>query len=62
MLVTFTNRNGGVSQGVYSSLNLGDHVGDDQSLVLRNRDAIAALHGPLQFKKSPMKHQPLILS
>jgi YfiH family protein len=49
MLVTFTKRHGGFSQGVYSSLNLGDHVGDDESLVLRNRDALAALHGPLQF-------------
>jgi YfiH family protein len=49
MLVTFTNRNGGVSQGVYSSLNLGDHVGDVASDVLRNREAITALHGPMQF-------------
>ena len=49
MLVTFTNRNGGVSQGAYSTLNLGDHVGDASSDVLRNRDSIAALHGPVQF-------------
>ena len=28
---------GGVSDGVFSSLNLGDHVGDDPSLVLQNR-------------------------
>ena len=49
MLVTFTNRTGGVSQGAYSTLNLGDHVGDASSDVLRNRDSIAALHGPVQF-------------
>ena len=49
MLVTFTNRNGGVSQGAYSTLNLGDHVGDASSDVLRNRDSIAARHGPVQF-------------
>jgi len=49
MLVTFTNRHGGVSQGVYSSLNLGDHVGDLAADVLRNRGTLTALHGPTQF-------------
>jgi YfiH family protein len=49
MPVTFTNRHGGVSQGVYSSLNLGDHVGDDVANVLRNREAVSAIHGPVQF-------------
>ena len=32
-----TTRKGGVSQGVYSSLNLGDHVGDDPVAVASNR-------------------------
>jgi hypothetical protein len=49
MLVTFTNRHGGVSQGDYSSLNLGDHVGDIAADVLRNRSELTALHGPVQF-------------
>ena len=49
MLITFTNRHGGVSQGVYSSLNLGDHVGDDAADVLRNRSVVTAKHGPVQF-------------
>ena len=49
MLITFTNRHGGVSQGVYSSLNLGDHVGDDAADVLRNRAVVTAIHGPVQF-------------
>jgi YfiH family protein len=49
MLVTFTDRQGGYSQGVYSSLNLGDHVGDIGADVLRNRQSIEALHGPVQF-------------
>ena len=49
MPVTFTNRHGGVSQGVYSSLNLGDHVGDNLTDVLRNREAVSAIHGPVQF-------------
>lgn len=49
MLVAFTNRHGGVSQGVFSSLNLGDHVGDAVADVLRNRAAVSAIHGSLQF-------------
>jgi len=33
----FTERGGGVSQDGYSSLNLGDHVGDDLACVQENR-------------------------
>lgn len=33
----FTTRNGGMSSGPYTSLNLGDHVGDDPSVVSQNR-------------------------
>lgn len=32
-----TTRNGGVSQPPYTSLNLGDHVGDDPAAVIQNR-------------------------
>ena len=49
MLVTFTDRHGGKSQGAYSSLNLGDHVGDSPADVLHNRQILEALHGPVQF-------------
>lgn len=49
MLATFTNRLGGISQGVYSSLNLGDHVGDEASAVMANRESIEKLNGPIQF-------------
>jgi YfiH family protein len=49
MLVTFTDRHGGKSQGAYSSLNLGDHVGDSPSDVLRNRQFVEAQHGRVQF-------------
>jgi YfiH family protein len=35
-----TTRLGGVSEGVYSGWNLGDHVGDDPSLVARNRELL----------------------
>jgi polyphenol oxidase len=34
---TCTTRDGGVSQGRYDSLNLGDHVGDEGPLVAQNR-------------------------
>ena len=36
-----TTRLGGVSQGVFSSLNLGSHVGDDPSDVETNRKIVA---------------------
>lgn len=37
-----TTRTGGVSQGPYASLNLGDHVGDDTAAVGENRRRIVA--------------------
>ena len=37
-----TTRNGGVSQGVFSSFNLGAHVGDDPSAVADNRGRVVA--------------------
>lgn len=41
----FTDRHGGVSTGSYTSLNLGDHVGDDLSAVAENRRRAAAQLG-----------------
>ena len=35
-----TTRNGGVSEGVYRSLNVGSHVGDNLQAVLRNREIV----------------------
>ena len=35
--IAFTGREGGVSEGAYSSLNLGSHVEDDSSSVKENR-------------------------
>ncbi|MDZ7903895.1 MAG: laccase domain-containing protein [Rheinheimera sp.] len=32
-----TTRSGGISNGVFASLNLGDHVGDNPALVAENR-------------------------
>lgn len=41
----FTDRRGGASLGVYESLNLALHVGDDEQTVVANRSLI----GPAQF-------------
>ncbi len=38
-----TTRRGGVSQGPWASLNLGDHVGDDPDAVAANRVAVRSL-------------------
>ena len=40
-----TLRSGGVSGGVYQSLNLGDHVGDAPDRVLENRRRLRSEHG-----------------
>jgi hypothetical protein len=40
-----TTRTGGVSMGVYESLNLGLHVGDDDAHVAENRRRVAAAFG-----------------
>lgn len=40
-----TTRQGGVSTGVFSSLNLGDHVGDNQQRVNENRRRFVASCG-----------------
>ena len=49
MLVTFTDRSGGVSQGAFTSFNLGDHVSDDAADVQTNRALLAGKFGPVQF-------------
>ena len=38
----FSTRTGGVSEGSYASLNLGDHVGDAPAAVAENRSIFAA--------------------
>lgn len=37
-----TTRHGGYSQSPYDAMNLGDHVGDDVSMVQKNRDSLKA--------------------
>ena len=41
----FTTRFGGVSEGAYEGLNLGDHVGDLPANVSKNREILAAVLG-----------------
>ncbi len=44
-----TTRRGGVSQGAYAELNLGDHVGDDAAAVRENRMRIERASAPCFF-------------
>ena len=55
----FTTRQGGVSQGSYASLNLGGHVGDDETTVGQNR---ARLLSALRTVVEPGKPLPYALS
>ncbi len=54
-VVAFTTRQGGVSDGVYASLNLTGGTGDDLARVEENRrracDAIGVLHERLSFNR-----------
>jgi YfiH family protein len=49
MSYSFTKRTGGVSHGAFASLNLGTHVGDEISDVMRNREIVAQEFGPTQY-------------
>ena len=46
----FTNRFGGVSEGKFSSLNLGDHVSDELKDVIKNREILAQNLGVKKLK------------
>jgi len=57
-----TTRYGGVSEGNFSSLNLGDHVGDDSAIVARNRSILverACL--PVQPRWLVQVHGPVVV-
>jgi polyphenol oxidase len=49
MKYRFTNRTGGASTGAFASLNLGLHVGDEESAVIKNRRVLESEFGPIQF-------------
>lgn len=51
-----TTRHGGVSEGRYASLNLGDHVGDDHVAVMQNRDLVAAALGVPRLTVPDQQH------
>jgi len=51
----FTNRFGGVSEGKFSSLNLGDHVGDNPADVIKNREILAQNLGVKKLKFMKVK-------
>lgn len=51
-----TTRHGGVSTGVYESLNLGDHVGDDHEAVLENRRRLCAALGVERLTVADQRH------
>ena len=51
----FTTRFGGVSEGAYKGLNLGDHVGDLPQNALKNRQILAAVLGIAPFNLKFMR-------
>jgi hypothetical protein len=51
-----TTRHGGVSTGVYDSLNLGDHVGDDHANVVENRRRVAEALGVSRLTVADQTH------
>lgn len=44
-----TTRFGGVSEGCFAELNLGDHVGDKVDHLIENRSRLERLTGPVQW-------------
>jgi len=45
VIAGFSNRFGGVSKGIYASLNLAFHVGDERENVSKNREILAQILG-----------------
>ena len=56
-----TDRFGGVSEGPYESLNLGDHVGDDSAHVQENRRRVAQAAGVEQLVIMRQVHGDTVL-
>ena len=55
VIAGFTTRFGGVSDGAYESLNLGDHVGDLPANVAKNREILAAALATAPFNLKFMR-------
>ncbi|MHC0037247.1 peptidoglycan editing factor PgeF [Pseudoneobacillus sp. C159] len=43
LVVGFSTKNGGLSKGDYSTLNMGFHVGDNSDIVCQNKQTIASI-------------------
>jgi purine-nucleoside/S-methyl-5'-thioadenosine phosphorylase / adenosine deaminase len=56
VLAATTTRHGGCSEGVYASLNLGYHVGDDPERVARNRALLCAAVGVEKLTVADQQH------
>jgi purine-nucleoside/S-methyl-5'-thioadenosine phosphorylase / adenosine deaminase len=54
--VLFTTRRGGVSEGPYSSLNLGSWTEDDPARVEANRERVRALAGAARLQQGRQVH------
>ncbi len=50
--IAFTEREGGVSEGPYASLNTASHVGDDLACVQRNRERVLTMLGGVASSSS----------
>ncbi|MEH6550510.1 MAG: peptidoglycan editing factor PgeF [Pseudomonadales bacterium] len=57
-----TRRSGGVSQPPYDSLNLGDHVGDDDIAVRSNRDLLYKKMAPARIDWLQQVHGNAVVS
>jgi polyphenol oxidase len=55
-----TTRHGGVSSGLYDSLNLGDHVGDDHDAVVHNRGLVARALGVERLTVPDQQHTSVV--
>jgi YfiH family protein len=56
VLAATTTRHGGCSDGVYESLNLGYHVGDDPARVARNRELLCVAVGVEALTVADQQH------
>jgi purine-nucleoside/S-methyl-5'-thioadenosine phosphorylase / adenosine deaminase len=54
--VLFTTRRGGVSEGPYASLNLGERTGDDPVAVAANHERLRSLAGDVRIARCAQVH------
>jgi YfiH family protein len=59
--VLFTTRRGGVSEGAFASLNLGERTGDDPDAVAANHARLRALAGAPQIARCHQVHGGVVV-